>query len=159
MIRRTIWLTAGAVIGVAGYRRLDRAAKALTGRPGFARSGPVATLPAVRQSARVQAAPAQLAPARPAVSLSAAAFRGAVWLVRRLRASAGFLAEVRAGMDEYLDAAQPGLRPGPQPVPQPGRRPVPPPNINRQHARARNTLGGQRAAIGAEDHDAIKDGR
>lgn len=138
MIRRTIWLTAGAVIGIAGYRRLDRAAKALTGRLVTTGPGPVATLPAVRQSAGMPAVPAQL-PARSASSPAAAVFRAAAWLVRQLRASAGFAAEVRAGMDEYLDARQP--------------------NIDRQHARSRNTLGGRRAAIGAGDHDATKDGR
>ncbi len=33
MIRRGFWLAAGAVLGVTGYRRVTRLARALTGQP------------------------------------------------------------------------------------------------------------------------------
>ncbi|HET9896397.1 MAG TPA: hypothetical protein VFQ44_15840 [Streptosporangiaceae bacterium] len=164
MIRRTIWLSAGAVLGIAGYRRLDRVAKTLTASQAAAKTA--AALPAVRQAAGIPARAGGAARSgRPGGSgrtatLAGLAIRSVIWLVRRAGASAGFLAEVRAGMDEYLDSSQ--QRPGQ-------------PNINRHYARPRNTLVGQRPALraadstaigaadstapGAADHDTIKDGR
>jgi hypothetical protein len=38
-MRRMMWLSVGAVLGVAGYRRLDRAAKSLTGQLGSGQLG------------------------------------------------------------------------------------------------------------------------
>jgi hypothetical protein len=124
MIRRLTWLAAGAVLGVVGYRRLDRAAKSLTGQ--------MAPEPAGRHAA---AAPSRSA--WPAIGSAAGLAAGAVgWLTRRLRRSlsgerrspgglASFAGDVRAGIGEYLDAHEA--------------------NIDRQYARSGNTLVGQRA--------------
>lgn len=103
MIRRTFWLAAGAALGIAGYRRIERATRAVT----------TAVPPAVRQT-----------PGRPVRALASGS---ALWAVRQVRAArkSGFVADVRAGMDEYLDQAY----------------------INRHGGRSRNTLVGQRAAI------------
>ncbi len=125
-MRRMAWLAAGAVLGIAGYRRVDRAAKSLTGQLG---SGPV-----TRQAVQVHQAQAQGArPSRElpsqqassglrtfaglALSLAAGIARqaGAVRARRAARARAGlvgerrasigaFIGDVRDGMDEYLDA-------------------------------------------------------
>jgi hypothetical protein len=76
MIRRGFWFTLGAVLGITGYRRVTRAAKALL--PEGDRVGQLAR--------RNGAGP----PARSAAS----------------RASAGtvaFVRDVRSGMADYLD--------------------------------------------------------
>jgi hypothetical protein len=124
-MRRAIWLTAGAALGVVGYRRLDRAAKSLTGRLRTAR--PAA--PPVRQSAGDRAAASPGRRSEAAVALSTA-----IWTARQVRAvlqasrtasvQAGtFMTEVRAGMAEYLQAHERKL--------------------NRQHTGSGSTLVGQ----------------
>jgi len=105
-MRRMVWLTAGAVLGIAGYRRLDRAAKSLTGQIG---SGQV-TRQAV-QMGRPQEPGAVSSGVRTAAGLAlslataTARWAGAFRARRATRAGiAGFLGDVRDGMDEYLDA-------------------------------------------------------
>jgi hypothetical protein len=75
VIRRGLWLAAGAVIGVTGYRRATRLARALTG-----------------QSAAAHTAQAARSPAHRAQSATAG-----------LVSAAGFARDVRDGMAEYLD--------------------------------------------------------
>jgi hypothetical protein len=77
MIRRLIWLTIGAVLGITGYRRASRAAKALLPAPGVL--APLAR----RASGAGQAGPAA---------------RGGPSSAR----TAEFVRDVRAGMAEYL---------------------------------------------------------
>ena len=81
MIRRLVWLAAGAVLGITGYRRLTRAAKSLL-PPGnvLALLGrrPEGPGPAGRTTARAQARDA-----------------GA--------GTVAFVRDVRIGMAEYLD--------------------------------------------------------
>ena len=91
MIRRLFWLLAGALLGVTGYRRATRLARSL--RPGGA------ARPAARAVAGVLG-PGQ-AVARDGVG--------------------PFLADVRDGMDEYLDRHAP--RTGPTLDSQPAARP------------------------------------
>lgn len=147
-MRRTIWLTAGVVLGIAGYRRVDRAVRSLT--------APSAPVVPVRQDA-LEATRGQSGRSPAAAALSAT-----IWTARQLRATrgasraisaqvGGFLAEVRTGMDEYLEAHER--------------------NMNRQHAGEGSTLISQttgRLAIRgrpAGNHetdeitDEIKDGR
>jgi hypothetical protein len=87
MIRRLFWLLAGAVLGVTGYRRAGRFARSL--RPASA----------VRPAGRVLRAVTW--PGHPATGRAGGAARDHV---------APFLADVRDGMEMYLDhhAAQPG---------------------------------------------------
>lgn len=114
MIRRMAWLTAGAVLGIAGYRRLDRAAKSLTGQSG---SGPVTRQAVQVNRSQEQSAVAGGLRASAGLVLSLAAgtarWAGALRARRAARAGlaaqhhasiAGFLDDVRVGMDEYLDA-------------------------------------------------------
>jgi hypothetical protein len=119
-MRRTVWLAAGAVLGVVGYRRLDRAVRSITGTPG------PAPAPSVRQTAG-GGAQGEGSGQRPAV----AALSAALWTARQLRAARGasqvigaevgtFLAEVRTGMAEYLDVHEQ--------------------NMNRQHTGSGSTL-------------------
>ncbi len=124
-MRRAIWLTAGVALGVVGYRRLDRAAKSLTGQLRTVRPA----VPPVRQSAGDRAA------ASPSTRSSAAAtLSTAIWTARQARAfmqasrTAGvqagtFMTEVRTGMAEYLQAHER--------------------NLNRQHTGSGSTLVGQ----------------
>jgi hypothetical protein len=86
VIRRLFWLLAGAVLGVTGYRRAGRFARSL--RPASA----------VRPAGRVLRAVAR--PGHPAVRPAGQAARSHV---------APFLADVRDGMEIYLDqhAVQP----------------------------------------------------
>ena len=120
-----VWLGVGAVLGVAGYRRLDRAAKSLTGQ--LARqleSGPI-----TRSAVQVRRPQGQGAVASGPRTSAGLAFSLATGIVRRAgayraRRAAGtepgarvglgagerragiaaFLGDVREGMDEYLDA-------------------------------------------------------
>ena len=116
-MRRMMWLGVGAVLGVAGYRRLDRAAKSLTGQLGSGQLGPgQVTRQAVRVS-RPQEQGAVSSGLRTSAGLAlslatglvrqAGAYRArrAAGLAGERRASIGaFLGDVREGMDEYLDA-------------------------------------------------------
>lgn len=127
MMRRTTWLAVGAVLGVVGYRRLDRATKSFTGQ-----------LAPVSLGRHAASAPE---PGRSAAARSAGlAMRSAAGLTRRVRRSlsgqrrsrAGlpaFVRDVRAGIDEYLDSHEA--------------------NINRHYTRSGNTLVGQRTASSA----------
>ena len=112
MMRRATWLAAGAVLGVVGYRRLDRAAKSLTGP----RAG----------TGRHAAAAAGWMTRRVRLSLSAE---------RRSRGGlATFARDVRVGIDEYLDTHQANIdrqypRSGNTLVDQRTARPLPLPGI------------------------------
>ena len=99
MMRRVRWLAAGAVLGAIGYQRLHRARRSLTSQP-----EPV-PVPAVRQVAGV---------VRFAASAAGHTAGAAGWLTRQLRhrragrrrpagGAAGFISDVRQGMDDYLD--------------------------------------------------------
>jgi hypothetical protein len=123
-MRRTTWLAVGAILGVAGYRRLDRAARSLTDQ--------IAAAPAGRHAANAPG-PSALPAVRSTTGLAASS---AGWLTRRVRRAwpdrrgprtgvAAFIGDVRAGIDEYLDRYEA--------------------NIDRQHSRSGNTLVGQRA--------------
>jgi|HubBroStandDraft_1064217.scaffolds.fasta_scaffold02515_6 hypothetical protein len=123
-MRRSIWLAAGVVLGIVGYRRLDRASKIFA-------SQLRTPLPPVRQAPGTTSLPA----ARPgsAIGLAAGAAAWAAARVRTRRAAgraqerrlAAFAGEVRAGMAEYLERHEADL--------------------NRQQARSGNTLVDQRA--------------
>jgi len=113
-MRRARWLAAGAVLGAVGYQRLQRAARSQTGQFD------------------------QVSAARQAVTVlgfaASAAGHSAGWLARQARNGrsawrrpggvAGFLGDVRAGMDEYIDRHEA--------------------NIDRQHRLPGNTLIAQR---------------
>jgi hypothetical protein len=116
MMRRARWLAAGAVLGAVGFQRLQRAARSQTSQLDQGSSA--------RQAATVLGIAAS------------AAGHSAGWLARQVRhrrsagrkpaGVAGFLSDVRVGMDEYLDRHQA--------------------NIDRQHPRAGNTLIAQRVS-------------
>ena len=123
MMRRARWLAAGAVLGALGYQRLHRATTSLTSQSD--------RVPAVRQ-----AAPQALGVFRFAAGAAGHTAGAAGWLarqVRRRRAArrrpaggvAGFVHDVREGIDDYLDRHRE--------------------NIDRQHGRSGNTLVAQRA--------------
>jgi len=110
VIRRGFWLLAGAALGVTGYRRATRLARALTGQsmlgaPAVTRQRSALRLsaaPRADQASRAApgtALPRQPAPApadpTPAARIAAAAARAS--------AAAGFVRDVRAGMAEYWD--------------------------------------------------------
>ncbi len=119
-MRRMVWLGAGAVLGVVGYRKLDRAAKSLTGQLG---SGQLGSGPVTRRAVQVSRPQEQGAIAGGARTSAGLALSLATGIVRqagayraRRTARAGlrdggpragigaFLGDVREGMDEYLDA-------------------------------------------------------
>jgi hypothetical protein len=77
MIRRLIWVTIGAVLGITGYRRVSRAAKALLPAPDV-------LAPLARRASAGQVRPAA---------------RGGQVGAR----TAEFVRDVRVGMAEYLD--------------------------------------------------------
>lgn len=92
MISRGLWLVAGAVLGVTGYRRITRMLRPAPGRR------------AVREPSRPPVAVAGVVPSRELPAASG------VLLVRVLRAvghtgreTGLFLRDVRMGMAEYLD--------------------------------------------------------
>jgi hypothetical protein len=84
MIRRGFWLTAGAVLGISGYRRVSRLASALA----VPRAPGIRALPGTGPTAGAQ----MLAP--PAARRST---------VARVVAAARFVQDVRDGMAEYRD--------------------------------------------------------
>ncbi len=129
MIRRSVWLGLGAVLGIASYRRAARLVRSVTpaaipapqraGLPGPAAGQSSAGRIASVQSAAGQSAARQSAAGRIAVRLA----------IRSARAigagTASFARDVRAGMTEYLDSS--------------GEY------INRHAGRLGNTLVGQQA--------------
>lgn len=141
MIRRMFWLAAGAVLGITGYRRLARLARAIVpgvgagagavppggaARPGpgrLTRAGLPARLPA-QFLGRPASLPARLTGARQAGSQTMA-----------------FVRDVRVGMAEYLDARGEYM--------------------NRQTRRPGNNLVSQRSrgTVRAPGSDDTKDGR
>ncbi|HYK30989.1 MAG TPA: hypothetical protein VEV63_03470 [Streptosporangiaceae bacterium] len=110
MMRRARWLAAGAVLGALGYQRLHRATRSLTS-----------------QSESVSAARQAVGVVRFGASAAGHVAGVAGWLARqaRRRRAAGFISDVREGMDDYLDRHQA--------------------NMNRQYRHSGNTLVGQRA--------------
>jgi hypothetical protein len=78
-MRRLFWVSVGAGLGISGYRRAGRAVRELTGQR---RPG--------------QQRPGHLGPARLRPRLS------------HLRGVAGFVRDVREGMDLYEEQRQPG---------------------------------------------------
>jgi hypothetical protein len=117
MIRRSVWLGLGAVLGIASYRRGARLVQSVTPAAGPAQQP--AGLPAPGQSAAGRIAPGQSVAGRIAARLA----------IRSARAigagTAAFARDVHAGMTEYLDSN--------------GEY------INRHAGRLGNTLVGQRA--------------
>jgi hypothetical protein len=91
MIRRGFWLTAGAVLGITGYRRVTRLASALA----VPRAPGIRSLPGTGPTA----GPQMLAP--PAPRRSTAAPRRST--AARVVAAARFVQDVRDGMAEYRD--------------------------------------------------------
>ena len=102
MMRRGFWLAAGAVLGVTGYRKAARLARTVTALTG--------------QQAQPQLTAGRGAPARPAGTMPRLTARSATllagggrraaarWPARMLagtRSAAGFIGDVREGMDEY----------------------------------------------------------
>jgi hypothetical protein len=90
-MRRGLWLAAGAVLGVAGYRRASRMVDSLVhGGAGSARrtAGGPATVGAT--AGRLDSA-GPSAPGRPASTAA------------KIAATAGFVRDVRDGMAEYLE--------------------------------------------------------
>ncbi len=82
MMRRGFWLAAGAVLGVAGYRKASRVARAITGAP----------VPGRMLSSGPRALRAADGEARPSVPVTA-----------RIRSAASFAHDVREGMAEYRE--------------------------------------------------------
>ncbi len=88
MIRRGFWLTAGAVLGITGYRRVTRLASALA----VPRAPGIRSLPGTGPTA----GPQMLAPG----PVDAAPRRSTA---ARVVAAARFVQDVRDGMAEYRD--------------------------------------------------------
>jgi hypothetical protein len=118
MMRRARWLAVGAVLGAVGYQRLHSATRSQASR--------VDQVSSVRQAATAVGLAASAA-GRTAGHVAGAAG----WLARLVRNSraaqgrhraevGGFIGDVRAGMDDYLDRHQA--------------------NIDRQYRRTGNTL-------------------
>jgi|HubBroStandDraft_4_1064222.scaffolds.fasta_scaffold328409_2 hypothetical protein len=105
-MRRGFWLATGAVLGVAGYRKASRIARAVTGAAVPAKM--VSSGPRALNSGRE---------ARPAVALTVARTTG------RVRSAASFARDVREGMAEYreLHGRQLGRSLGDQRGREPGR--------------------------------------
>jgi hypothetical protein len=124
MIRRSVWLGLGAVLGIASYRRAERLVRSVTPAavPAPQRAGLPG--PAAGRIAPVQSAAGQYTAAQSAAGRIAA--RLAIRSARAIGAgTASFARDVRAGMTEYLDSS--------------GEY------INRHAGRLGNTLVGQRA--------------
>jgi hypothetical protein len=103
MIRRGFWLAAGAMLGVAGYRKAARLARTITAGP---------------------AVPRVLTTAARAIEARPIQTRAAVPLTHRVREAASFARDVRDGMAEYRDLhpRQLGRRLGNRSSEQPGDR-------------------------------------
>ncbi len=94
-MRRGLWLAAGAVLGVAGYRRATRLVDSLVRE-------------AAGEAGRSHGPGCAAAGSRPAAASRSAAAghaapRGPMVTVARVGAAAGFVRDVRAGVAEYLD--------------------------------------------------------
>jgi hypothetical protein len=98
-MRRGLWLAAGAVLGVAGYRRASRLAGGLAGRGSRGADQP--GQPRGRDGSAGRLAAGQPAAVGP-VSLSRPA-PGRASTAARIGAAAGFVRDVRDGMAEYLE--------------------------------------------------------
>lgn len=118
MMRRARWLAVGAVLGALGYQRLHRATRSQASR--------FDQVSSVRQAASAAGFAASAAGHTAGHVAGAAA-----WLARQVRdrraaearhrsGARGFIGDVRAGMDDYLDRHQA--------------------NIDRQYRRTGNTL-------------------
>lgn len=128
MMRRARWLAAGAMLGALGYQRLHRAARSLTSQPDQVSAARQAVgLVGFAAGAAGHAAGAAGWLARQALHRRAAARR------RPQSGLAGFISDVREGMDDYLDRHEA--------------------NMNRQYRRSGNTL------VGQLQDDKTKDGR
>jgi hypothetical protein len=110
VIRRGFWLTAGAVLGIAGYRQARQLGKALTGRSRPALAGKQSALLAPRRALPGRWQPATLAGrhSAPAARRSALAARRSATNGGRPARAAGrglgglaFVRDVREGMAEY----------------------------------------------------------
>ena len=97
MIRRGFWLAAGAVLGIAGYRKAARLGRALTGQAQPTRS--TAVLPA---AARASIVARQARLALPSQAATKPGGRAAT-VAARAASAAGFVRDVRDGMAEYRD--------------------------------------------------------
>ena len=99
MIRRGFWLTAGAVTGIYGYRRVSAIGRRLSASLNPARSGPATVQEATSgQAARLgqEARPGQAARRAQAARRRR---RGAIGLAR---GTFRFTRDVREGMDLYM---------------------------------------------------------
>jgi hypothetical protein len=114
MIRRGFWLLAGAALGVTGYRRATRLARALTGQsllgaPAATRQRNAVRLPAASRAVQAGRAEPRMAPRRPAPAPAARTPAAPTPAARiaaaaaRASAAAGFVRDVRDGMAEYWD--------------------------------------------------------
>jgi hypothetical protein len=126
MMRRARWLVAGAVLGVLGYQRMQRATRSLT---------------SPSQPDHVSAARQAVGLVRFAASAAGHTVGTTGWLARQVRhrraarrrsqsGVAGFISDVCEGMDDYLDRHEASRGEA---------------NMNRQYRRSGNTLVGQRA--------------
>lgn len=98
MIRRGFWLATGAVLGVAGYRRLTRLSRQLSG----------ADLAGQASTAGGVIRPGQLEVERgergsPAGGTRRVERRPKPGTIARVAATVSFIRDVRAGMAEYSD--------------------------------------------------------
>ena len=91
MMRRGFWLAAGAVLGVAGYRKAGRMARSITG----------AAVPAKMLSSGPRALNSSRA-ARPPVPVTTVPLTVAR-TTGRMRSAASFARDVREGMAEYRE--------------------------------------------------------
>jgi hypothetical protein len=102
MIRRSIWLGLGAVLGIASYRRAERLVRSVTPAAGPApqRAG----LPAPGQSAAGRSVAGRSVAGQSVAGQIAA--RLAIRSARAIGAgTASFARDVQAGMNEYLDSS------------------------------------------------------
>jgi hypothetical protein len=118
VIRRGFWLATGAVLGVAGYRRLTRLARALTG-DGVSRGSP-ADAGLLRTQLTPERRDGGTGSASTVSAGSVSASSGAngagqrerqprPGTIARVAATVSFIRDVRAGMAEYWDLRRPEL--------------------------------------------------
>jgi len=100
MIRRGFWLAAGAVLGVAGYRKAARLGRALTGQAQPARSTAARSAAVLPAAARASIVARQTRLALPGQAATRPG-RQAASAVARVGSAAGFVRDVRDGMAEY----------------------------------------------------------
>ncbi len=105
MMRRGFWLAAGAVLGVTGYRKAVRLARTVTALTGQQAQPQLTAGPGGRGAPARPTGTMPRLTARSATLLAAGGRRAAArWPARILagtRSAAGFIGDVREGMDDY----------------------------------------------------------